>query len=152
MGNDYSSILCSNIARYRKMECFTQEKFANLLGVSTQAVSKWESQTCCPDISLLPQIANIFNVSIDELFGKVFEREVIYNAVGDLPWNDDEKFRIVFFTGKKILNQEIYECKQGKDTILFEFHGSPYDFKGNCKIHCTPEKRSEEYSQNEHNK
>ena len=35
-----------------------------------QAVSKWESNQCCPDIQLLPQLADIFEISIDELFGR----------------------------------------------------------------------------------
>ncbi len=40
------------------------------LGVTNQAVSKWENNICCPDIQLLPKIAELFNISIDTLFGK----------------------------------------------------------------------------------
>lgn len=55
------------IAQYRKLRGITQEQFAEHLGVSGQAVSKWENDLSCPDISLLPQIADYFGVTIDEL-------------------------------------------------------------------------------------
>ena len=57
------------IAFLRKQKGLTQEDLANALGVSNQAVSKWESAQCCPDIQLLPDIAELFDVSIDELLG-----------------------------------------------------------------------------------
>ena len=48
----------------------TQDDLAAQLGVSSQAVSKWENDLSCPDIMLLPYLAEIFQVSIDELFSK----------------------------------------------------------------------------------
>lgn len=57
------------IAFLRKQKGLTQEQLANLIGVTNQAVSKWESAQCCPDIQLLPDIAKIFEVSIDDLVG-----------------------------------------------------------------------------------
>ena len=62
MKND--NIVGINIAYYRKINCLTQEELANLIGVSTQAVSKWEQQLTCPDIMLLPKIAKIFNITM----------------------------------------------------------------------------------------
>ena len=53
----------------RKNKGVTQEQLAQTLGVSNQAVSKWESGQCFPDIQLLPDIARYFNVSSDELLG-----------------------------------------------------------------------------------
>ena len=51
----------------RKQRNLTQEQTAEFLGVSSQAVSKWETNSTFPDISLLPIIADFFNVSIDYL-------------------------------------------------------------------------------------
>ena len=61
--------LGSNIASLRKQNNITQEALAQKLGVTNQAVSKWESDICCPDVTLLPKIADIFDVSIDALIG-----------------------------------------------------------------------------------
>ena len=55
------------IKELRKKADITQEKFAEYLGVTAQAVSKWEVEGCYPDIEMLPSIANFFNVTIDEL-------------------------------------------------------------------------------------
>ena len=58
----------SKIAFYRKKLGITQDALAQKLNVSNQAVSKWESDQCCPDISLLPLLADIFGTTIDALF------------------------------------------------------------------------------------
>ena len=55
------------IALLRKEKGITQEGLAEMLGVSGQAVSKWENDQTCPDISLLPQLAKILGVTVDEL-------------------------------------------------------------------------------------
>ena len=51
----------------RKKNDVTQDKLAAYLGVTPQAVSRWESETCYPDIESLPSIADFFGVSMDEL-------------------------------------------------------------------------------------
>ncbi len=61
--------LGSKISELRKKKGLTQEEFAEKLGVTAQAVSKWENGASCPDIMLLPKIAEIFNISIDQLMG-----------------------------------------------------------------------------------
>ncbi len=59
----------TNIYTLRKEKKITQALLAQKLGVSEQAVSKWENDQCAPDVSLFPIIADYFGVSIDRLFG-----------------------------------------------------------------------------------
>ena len=55
------------IAHLRKEKGLTQEELAGHMGVSPQAVSKWENDQTCPDISALPKLAKLLGVSVDEL-------------------------------------------------------------------------------------
>ena len=55
------------IAALRKEKGLTQEELANHMDVSPQAVSKWENDQTCPDISALPKLARLLGVSVDEL-------------------------------------------------------------------------------------
>ena len=57
----------NRIAKYRKEKGLTQEALANQMGVSAQAVSKWETDASCPDISALPQLCKILGITTDEL-------------------------------------------------------------------------------------
>lgn len=95
--------LQDTIAFYRKRQGLTQEELARKLGVTNQAVSKWESAQCCPDIHLLPLLADAFAISIDELFGRPCEKEIHYDLCSALPWNDDNTIRVFRTLGKKIL-------------------------------------------------
>ena len=61
-------ILAENIVSMRRAGGISQNHLAAQLGVSPQAVSKWERAICCPDIALLPAIAEIFGKNIDDLF------------------------------------------------------------------------------------
>ena len=64
------------IKELRKEKGISQEALAQVLGVSFQAVSKWETGVTMPDVSLIPPIASFFAVSIDELFDyNVWETE-----------------------------------------------------------------------------
>ena len=58
-----------NIRVYRKKKDLTQEEFAEMLGVTYQSVSRWENGNTYPDIELLPVIANILKITMDELMG-----------------------------------------------------------------------------------
>lgn len=74
--------LGKRIMAQRKRLGLTQDQLAEKLGVTAQAVSKWENDQSCPDITMLPKLAEIFGVSTDELLGRqtqpaVHEGEVI---------------------------------------------------------------------------
>lgn len=58
-----------NIKRLRKAKDITQEQLAEMVGVSCQSVSRWESEVCYPDMELLPEIAKIFEITVDKLLG-----------------------------------------------------------------------------------
>lgn len=81
--------LGKRIVHNRKRLGLTQDQLAEQLGVTAQAVSKWENDQSCPDITMLPRLAEIFAISTDELLGhettpKTSKAEVIDEA-------DDQK-------------------------------------------------------------
>ncbi len=61
--------LGKRIAAQRKALGLTQEQLADQLGITAQAVSKWENNQSCPDIAMLPRLADIFGVTTDMLLG-----------------------------------------------------------------------------------
>lgn len=67
--------LGNNIRQLRRRDKKTQEALAEALGVTAQAVSRWESGGSYPDMNLIPSIAHFFHVSIDELFGYENDRD-----------------------------------------------------------------------------
>lgn len=73
--------LGTTIRELRRRDGRTQEALAAALGVTAQAVSRWESCGSYPDMELLPVIANYFHVSIDELFGYGSDREARLDAL-----------------------------------------------------------------------
>lgn len=95
----FSSIL----SRLRKDRGFSQEDIATRLGVSIQAVSKWECAQNYPDITLLPALSEIFGVSIDYLLAGKNEKEV------ECTMPDDGKLRIVQFLGNRLLTRDDYD-------------------------------------------
>ena len=65
----------ANIKALRKARHITQEQLGKAVGVSMQAVSRWECGGV-PDVSVLPLIADYFDVSLDALFGRVLDNEM----------------------------------------------------------------------------
>jgi len=62
-------LIAKNIRQLRLNKSITQEELAERIGVTGQAVSKWERDECYPDITLLPGLANYFGVTLDKLVG-----------------------------------------------------------------------------------
>ncbi len=86
--------LGKRIAARRKLLGITQDRLAEQLGVTAQAVSKWENDQSCPDITMLPKLAEIFGISVDALLGitqpkeePVHEAEIVISDTD----KDDEK-------------------------------------------------------------
>ena len=73
--------LGEKIRSLRKQYGRTQEALASALGITFQAVSRWESNLAYPDMELIPSIANYFGITIDELFGYECERDKKVNDI-----------------------------------------------------------------------
>lgn len=133
MNNNLS--LGNRIAYYRKLNAMTQEELSYKLNVSPQAVSKWEQQLSSPDIMLLPVIAEVFHISVDELFGRKINTEPVFSLVDNVPWEDDGKIRFAVFQGKKLFNQSGTELSDGLNSIHIHFdYGNLYKINGICKL------------------
>ena len=74
-----------NIAKYRKAKGLTQEELGEKLGVTNQAVSKWESEISMPDVMLLPEIAAALHITLDHLYGIVREPQNTPVSADDFP-------------------------------------------------------------------
>ena len=68
--------LGKRIVENRKRLGLTQDALAEQLGVTAQAVSKWENDQSCPDITMLPKLAEIFGITTDELLGRPVTQQV----------------------------------------------------------------------------
>lgn len=106
-----------NIKELRTNAGLSQENIANVLNLSVQAISKWETGASLPDIMQMPRLAEYFDVSIDQLFygldyhnptqaaqnNEEIEKQNSQNdtAYPEIP--DDDKLRVVTFSGRKLL-------------------------------------------------
>ena len=146
------STMGARILRRRKEKGLTQEALANKLGVSNQAVSKWEGDGCCPDLQLLPLLADTLELSLDELFGRESMAKTAQKAEADsqilpiaaeLPWEDDDAIHAVLFQGHRLL-----QPKQGslfrhdkydeiRKTVELHFSGTAQDIYSDFSVVCT---------------
>ena len=116
--------LNERIYELRREREWTQEQLAQKLGVSYQAVSKWENAQACPDISLLPAIADLFEVSIDSLFGREEEPAQRF----DLPWEDDQAYHLAIYAGRRLLKErEIKELNKKGELCTVRLVGEARD-------------------------
>lgn len=96
-------VLAANIQKFRKKSGLTQEELAKKLGVTFQAISKWENAKSAPDILFLPTMADLFGCYIDELFSRDVKTEIHYDHCPELPFPDDTVMREVLCNGRKII-------------------------------------------------
>lgn len=61
-------IILEKIKDYRRQNGLTQEEFGKSLGVSAQAISKWEREECYPDITFLPELAELLSCDVNDFF------------------------------------------------------------------------------------
>ncbi len=123
-------IIGSKIAFYRKKLGITQDALAQKLEVSNQAVSKWESDQCCPDISLLPLLADIFGTTIDELFGRKAPSVETAPDV-DVPWEDDDALHVAVFHGRRYIGRSDV-CTE----MTFQYEGPALNIDCALNLHC----------------
>lgn len=124
--------LARNISIYRKEKGLTQEELAQILGISFQAVSKWENAQSMPDISLLPQLSRSLEVSIDKLFGYVSQNRpiTIYEEAyktQEYYWGTEPNkvcYQVLqLLPPTKPLKLLDIGCGEGKDAVFFARNG-----------------------------
>lgn len=83
------------IAEYRRAKGMTQDELAERLGVSPQAVSKWENDLSCPDIMLLPVLAKLFDTTVDDLLSGTPKNETSLQPQQGRKNLDDLMFKVI---------------------------------------------------------
>ncbi len=121
----------NKIAHCRKQRGMTQDALAQLLGVTNQAVSKWESDQSCPDVMLLPRIADIFEISLDELFDREPKREPVKISCHELPWRNDDTLHVVLYRGHTLLRNS-----PAAKEITFIYEGPAWDIDSAFSVQC----------------
>lgn len=113
---------------------------AQKLGVTNQAVSKWETDQCCPDIMQLPQIAELFGITLDALFGREPMATQSEEVTGNLPWGDDGCLRAVCFLGRRLLEQQKImdaSMKMALERVELKFSGNVENIHSAFSVNCT---------------
>lgn len=115
--------LGQKIRELRKRDGRTQENLAEALGVTSQAISRWESNGGYPDMEMLPAIANYFHVSIDELFGYNSDREEKIKSILDKADKVMENQGFHYYQGS--ISEEVENCINSLRIAADEFPNEP---------------------------
>ncbi len=119
----------TQIALYRKSIKMTQDELGKLVGVSNQAVSKWETEITLPDILLLPKIAKALNVTLERLYEttETTENKVLVDDFPEYAYN--------------IIVDEFYKQSKVKFNIIDATDNAQISFwksriDGGCRLKC----------------
>ena len=123
---DFSKNISENIKKLRESQQLTQEQLANSLGISYQAVSKWENAVTTPDIMMLPLIAQIFDVSIDDLFKAQIDdyknEAERWLSKYESSKNQDDFIRADIEFKKLFESNAYYDADIRRYGVLYEYH------------------------------
>jgi transcriptional regulator with XRE-family HTH domain len=124
-----ANLFCENLSRLRRCADMTQSELADRLNITRQAVSRYEKGDSFPDISILVKIAEIFDITIDELIGAGTptegEQEILKNAalgndLGKCRYNIHELENLAPFLKPSVLDRAIQGfASQGIDISNF---------------------------------
>lgn len=129
--DNINQIMADKLIYYRKEHRMTQEELAEHLGVTFQAVSKWETARSAPDITFLPLLADLFGCSIDELFGRTHDAATVISH--DLPWDNNNKiYHAALFKGHELISDG--EALR-KFTFIIDAEIEHLTVHGNAEIH-----------------
>lgn len=110
-----------NLRELRRKKNLTQEQLANLVNVSSQAVSKWETSDTLPDTALLPKIARALDTSIDALFSYHSSDNMnVYSAVRDYitkPAAEKNRFCLSKLRGYILLLLQAAKLREGMTEV-----------------------------------
>ena len=119
-----------NIAKFRKALNLTQEELGQQLGVTNQAVSKWESEVSMPDIMLLPQITAVLGVSLEDIYGITKAVKTVSVNADEFPIFCHNRLHELFYYNSKMRFTHI---EQSDETQL-EYQKQK--LKDGCRIGC----------------
>ena len=104
--------LGKKIRQLRRKAGFTQEQLAEKLGIGAQSVSKWENTVAMPDISLLPTLAEVFGVTIDDMFDLTVEQR--FNRMENNLDNSEEIPQDIFREYEDFLKEQMNDPQNKK--------------------------------------
>ncbi len=126
--------LGENLRRLRKERELTQEQFSDAIGVSFQAVSRWENGTAYPDMELLPALSSFFGVSVDTLLGcpeaeKEEQATALLNdlqkAACEVPFDEERVIALIRDFRRHHLNSKVAERFWSTNQNVMNCYRSP---------------------------
>lgn len=110
--------LGKRIMEHRKQLGLTQDALAERLGITAQAISKWENDLSCPDIAMLPRLAEIFGITTDELLGMEPQEKVHQAEVMDDEDDSDQGIFNLSFNSKEDDSKWVFKWDSGRRSAV----------------------------------